>query len=124
MIPIFNGNYLTRGDIAQFARSVDACAKEGDATAIAILESAGHSLAQYAVRLLCSLPQPQIGIYGGVLLHNQKVYSTFENDVLTVIPNAQILHLTNPPEYGAVLFAADGLGIERDAWTWKDYSKS
>ena len=119
LIPLFNGGSFTRGQIAQFARSVDACARQGDAVAIAILEAAGHILAQYAIQLMRYLPQPRIGIYGSVLLHNHIVYSTFENEVLSAIPAAQIVFPTLAPEYGAVMFAADALQIDRRLWSWK-----
>lgn len=119
LIPWFNNGSLTRGQIAQFAQYVDECAQCGDAASVAILESAGHSLAQYALRLLRCLAQPRVGIYGSVLLHNQTVYRTFERDVLSAIPDAQILYPTRAPEYGAVMFAADALQIDRRLWTWK-----
>lgn len=119
LIPIFNTGSLTRGQIAQFARSVDRCAQRGDETAVAILESAGHILAQYALRMLRFLSRPRIGIYGSVLLHNQFVYSTFEKDVLSELPQTQIIRPAMAPEYGAAMFAADALNIDRRFWIWK-----
>lgn len=119
LIPWFNSQSRTRDQIAGFARCVDECAQRGDETAIAILESAGHALAQYALRLLRCLPQPRIGIYGSVLLHNQYIYRTFEMDVRASIPDAQIEFPTVPPELGAVMFAADALHIDRRSWKWK-----
>lgn len=119
LIPLFNGGAFTRGQIAQFAQSVDACAQQGDAISISILEAAGHILSQYAIQLMRNLPQPRVGIYGSVLLRNRIVYSTFENEVLTAIPAAQIVFPTLAPEYGAVMFAADALQIDRRLWSWK-----
>lgn len=119
LIPLFNDGSMTRGKIAQFARSVDACAQRGDSAAIAILESAGHILGKYALRMLRCLSQPRIGIYGSVLLHNQTVYDTFQKDVLTELPHTQILRPTKAPEFGAVMFAADALKIDRRSWKWK-----
>ena len=119
LIPIFNDGNLTRGEIAQFAKQVAACADHGDAVSISILEAAGRILAKYAIRLMQWLPQPRIGIYGSVLLHNSIVYRIFEAEVLAVIPDAQIVRPARPPEYGAVMFAADALHIDRRQWIWK-----
>ena len=47
------------------------------------------------------------------------MYRFFEAEVLAVIPDAQIVRPARPPEYGAVMFAADALHIDRRQWIWK-----
>ena len=119
LIPWFNSGTRTRGEIARFAQCVDECARLDDAAAVSILHSAGHSLAQYALVLLKQLPRRRIGIYGSVLLENRTVYKIFEQDVLSVFPDARICCPRIPPEYGAVLFACDALQTDRRSWPWK-----
>ena len=119
LIPWFNQGNRTRGEIARFALAVDRCAREGDGLAGDILDSAGRDLGRYAVRLMEDLPTPRIGVYGSVLLHNRRVWQAFEAHVQAAMPGATIHRPALPPEYGAVQFAADALGIDRRVWKWK-----
>lgn len=119
LIPWFNQGNRTRGEIARFALAVDRCAREGDGLAGDILDSAGRDLGRYAVRLMEDLPTPRIGVYGSVLLHNRRVGQAFEAHVQAAMPGATIHRPALPPEYGAVQFAADALGIDRRVWKWK-----
>lgn len=118
LIDLFNSNTLSRSDIAAFARQVDACAKNGDITATEILIREGQVLGQYACSLLRHTNQksPKIGIYGSVLLNNEIVRKHFEITVQASFASAEICIPTRPPEYGAALFAADALNIDRSTW--------
>ncbi|MBR4868706.1 MAG: hypothetical protein IKU10_06080 [Clostridia bacterium] len=116
LIGILNAEGITRGDLACFARQVDACAQKGDAVATAILENAAQSLAAYGIRLLEGMDHPNLGVYGSVLLKNQQIRNRFEQLLLHKIPTAIIRVPEHPPEYGAVLFAADALEIDRRNW--------
>lgn len=119
LIDRFNGNILSRSDIAAFAKQVDACATAGDAIAHEILVQEGQMLGKYACSLLRQNQQaiPQIGIYGSVLLHNQTVRRVFETYVKGYFPTARIGVPTVPPEYGAAIFAADALNLDRRLWS-------
>ncbi len=115
LIDIFNGN-IPRNQIAAFAKEVDACAKEGDAVSLGILHKAGGMLAQYACQLLEGMERPKIGIYGSVLLCNQTVRKVFEQQVKESYPTVEIKEPNLSPEFGAALFGADALGLDRRNW--------
>ncbi len=116
LIGILNAQGVTRGDLACFAKQVDECSQKGDGVASAILENAAQSLAAYGIRLLEGMEQPNLGVYGSVLLKNQQIRSRFEQLLLHKIPNARIRVPEHPPEYGAAVFAADALEIDRRNW--------
>ncbi len=116
LIDRFNGENATRSDWAVFARQVDDVAMAGDRVAQAILKNAGEVLAAYANRMLKEMEHPQIGIYGSILLKCQTVNRIFTQKVLEMHPTAKIQIPQHPPEYGAAMFAADALGIDRRNW--------
>ena len=115
LIDIFSGT-IQRNQIAAFSKEVDDCAKEGDQISLDILHSAGNILAQYACQLLKGMETPKIGVYGSVLLRNEIVRQTLEQQVKIAYPKAKIETPNHPPEYGAAVYGADALGIDRRNW--------
>ena len=115
LIDIFNGD-IPRNQIAAFAKEVDACAKEGDEVSLEILQEAGGRLAKYACQLLSGMENPKIGVYGSVLLCNQTVREIFEQQINETYPTAKIEEPNLPPEFGAAIFGADAVGIDRRNW--------
>lgn len=109
LIDVFNGAGLTKGEVAAFARQVDAAALDGDSVAAKILADAGHALGRYGLSLLRQMGDapPCLGIYGSVLLHSKGVQKAFFDTVLAVRPDAEIRMPELPPEYGAARYAAD-----------------
>lgn len=115
LIDIFNGD-TPRNQIAAFSKEVDICAQEGDAVSLEILEKAGALLARYACQLLKGMENPKIGVYGSVLLCSEIVRQVFEQQVKIAYPTVKIEKPNLPPEYGAAVYGADALGIDRRNW--------
>ena len=106
-----------RDRVAAFAREVDAAADGGDAVAAAILDRAGAALGRLGVALLARLggDAPLVGYSGGILTRCERVRRIFRRAVLAARPDAVVRRPTLSPESGAALFAADALGLSRNA---------
>jgi len=90
--------------IAQFARPLLAQAEQGDAVALALVQSHMERMAAQAAVLL--RPHPgirNVGLYGGVFLHSALARARFSEALRARIPEATISLPEYPPEIGAVL---------------------
>lgn len=114
LIDILNGGSVSRAFIAGFAVQVDALAREGDETAKEILELSGCYLGRYALSLLDGIGENRVtvGICGSVLENSEGVRDAFTRTVRKTFPDALIEVPEHTPEEGAILYAADALGIE------------
>lgn len=116
LIDVFNIREIPRSEIASFALRVDACATAGDETAITVLRNAGEVLGRYGLSMLRKIdsPRKQLAVYGSVLLKNNHVRKAFESTVHCGMEKAEIAVPSNPPEYGAALYAANMLKFEKE----------
>ncbi|MCR4906820.1 MAG: hypothetical protein K6A33_12145 [Clostridiales bacterium] len=76
LIPVLYGD--PKPDIAAFSREVARCADRGDETAAAILRDAADGLAEIAAHLVRWSGSRTVGIWGSVLIRNERVRGRFE----------------------------------------------
>ncbi|MBR6548965.1 MAG: hypothetical protein IKT68_05400 [Clostridia bacterium] len=116
LIGHLNNPNVTRSSLASFARQVAECARLGDEVAVSVLQRAGEVLAAYAIRLLQEIPTAQFGVYGSILTKNCTVRETFELVLKKRFSHVDVRIPQHAPEYGAAMFAADALMIDRSEW--------
>ena len=99
---------IRRQDVAAFLPRVTACAADGDACAIRILERQADDFANTVRALLRKLPDDcPLGLWGGVFLHVPRFTERF----LQSFPNRDAAFLPFPPQLGAVFAAWKQAGI-------------
>ena len=115
LIEVFNGTPRSRSEIASFAKEVDRCAKEGDATARELLHRAGNTLGRYGIALLEGLPREQrrLGLFGSVMQKNQSVRDTLITTVKERFPEAEVGVSPTSPAVGAALYAVHAIGATK-----------
>jgi len=108
--------HFSRNGVAKFAKIVSECAKKGDSTAIAVLDSASEELVLLASTLLRkSGISDEIAVYGGVLLHNEYILTRLKALLCRDFPGITVTFPKAMPEIGAVAAAMNADGILTDS---------
>ena len=103
---------IRRQDVAAFLPQVNACATEGDACAIRILETQADDFARTVRALLGMLPDDcPLGLWGGVFCHVPRFTERF----LRSFPDREAAFLPFPPQLGAVFAAMKQTGVRPTA---------
>ncbi|HEV2275367.1 MAG TPA: BadF/BadG/BcrA/BcrD ATPase family protein [Acidobacteriaceae bacterium] len=95
-------------DFSRLAPVVIACAAEGDALALELLQKAGEELARLALlvlrqlRRMGELPAPRVGFTGSVLANSGQVRASMIHALLRESPEMEILQEAIDPIQGAI----------------------
>lgn len=118
LIDVFYKGKMPRHTIADFSRSVDICAVQGDPHAIEILKRAGHDLYAQARVLIEYAASDSIAIFGSVLRHCAFVQDSFKACVQENYPGVTVFSPPLSSEAGAVLcgFRRSGIPLTREVY--------
>lgn len=90
--------------IARFATNVLSLQKRGDVTAAAIVDRHMRHLARQTASLLAQHPRVrQVGLYGGIFLHNPMVRDDFTRLLHACVTDVSVQLPMYPPEIGALI---------------------
>ncbi|MCQ2428859.1 MAG: hypothetical protein MJ192_00875 [Clostridia bacterium] len=90
---------------ADFARTVDICAQNGDAAAEDILSRAAEYLAAYTASVVRRSGATLVGVHGSVLIGNATVRAGFEARLRVLCPGVRIREPATSPEEAAARLA-------------------
>lgn len=109
-------NYMSRTDIASFARCVIESGKAGDVLAVSILKEAARELAMNAVclskRVKFKSQKILISTMGSIFRVSPQIMDEFTRIITAEIPNAKIVEPMFPPVIGALLLGFKEYGTE------------
>lgn len=108
IIDHFYSPAFSRDRVAAFAPAVFACADNGDAIAVRIINTQAQAFADTVAPLLKDIPNgTPLYVWGGIFQHNQRFRSAFSAAVKRLYPLTETLLLPQSPEIAAAKTAVN-----------------